>query len=153
MQVTVPRVRPVFPDDVDVRSLGQGGTLSVGIDVVHIPRMAESLRDFGERFERRLFTDAELAHAHASESACTERLAARFAAKEAALKALGLAHIGLNLKDIEVVRADTGACTLRLHGRAHDLAHDSGVSQLSVSLSHDGDHASAVVAVVRCGQN
>ena len=63
---------------------------SVGIDLVRVSRVAESLAQFGERFLQRVFTDGEVAYARSAPSLMAERLAARFAAKEAAVKALGL---------------------------------------------------------------
>ena len=67
------------------------------------------------------------------------------AAKEAAVKALRLAHAGLGWRQIEVVRDPSGACELVLHGRAKDIATAGGVIDLSVSLSHESDYATAVV--------
>jgi holo-[acyl-carrier protein] synthase len=112
---------------------------------VQVSRIAESMRLFGERFTRRLFTSAEIAYCSASEVGAAERFAARFAAKEAALKALRLTE-GVDWRELEVVRADSGACTLLLHG---DLARRAGPWVLSVSLSHEGDLATAVVVAER----
>ena len=114
--------------------------LRVGIDLVQISRIAGSLEAFGERFLRRIFTDAEIAYARAAPARRAERLAARFAAKEAAKKALELD--GVSWRDLEVERADSGACTLVLHGAASTAA--SGRA-LALSMSHEGDHATAVV--------
>ena len=119
--------------------------VGVGIDLVQVSRIAESMRLFGERFTRRLFTSAEIAYCAASEVGAAERFAARFAAKEAALKALRLTE-GVDWRELEVVRADSGACTLRLHG---DLARRAGPWALAVSLSHEGDLATAVVVAER----
>ena len=108
----------------------------VGIDLVQISRIAESLATFGERFLRRVFTDGEVAYA----GRAPERLAARFAAKEAAKKALALD--GVSWRELEVVRHDNGACDLVLHGGARAAA---GATALALSMSHEGDHATAVV--------
>lgn len=117
--------------------------LRVGIDLVHVGRIAESLASFGERFLRRVFTPAEVAYANG----VAERLAARFAAKEAAKKALELD--GVAWHDIEVVRRPSGAVELRLHGAARAAAEAIGAHELAVSMSHEGELATAVV-VARC---
>jgi holo-[acyl-carrier protein] synthase len=119
--------------------------LSVGIDLVRVSRVAESLDRFGERFLRRLFTDAEIAYAKAAPALTAERLAARFAAKEAAIKALDLADRGVGFRQIEVRRTPSGRCELLLHGDASAFAEAAGVDELSVSLSHEDDFATAIV--------
>ena len=116
-------------------------SLRVGIDLVQVSRIAESLATFGERFSQRIFTAAELGYATAAPALTAERLAARFAAKEAAKKALGLTD-GIDWRQIEVVRAPSGACDLVLHEHA---ARASGACTLALSLSHEGDYATAVV--------
>jgi len=110
--------------------------LRVGIDLVQVSRIAGSLDAFGERFLHRVYTAGELAYAQRD----PERLAARFAAKEAAKKALGLDGVGW--RELEVVREDSGACELVLHGAARAAA---GTCTLALSMSHEGDHATAVV--------
>ena len=75
------------------------------MDLVHVPRIDESLRDFGERFAERLFTDAEIAYADSSPTERAARYAARFAAKEATIKALSLSEAGVDWRDMEVERA------------------------------------------------
>ncbi|MDB4957474.1 MAG: acpS [Myxococcales bacterium] len=117
--------------------------LRVGIDLVQVSRIAESIATFGERFLRRVFTEREVAYASSSPDVTAERLAARFAAKEAAKKALGLDGVGWN--EIEVVRMPSGACELLLHGRARAAAEPFGAADVAVSMSHEGDHATAVV--------
>jgi holo-[acyl-carrier protein] synthase len=112
--------------------------LRVGIDLVSVPQIAASLATFGERFLGRVFTAGEIAYARAAPALTAERLAARFAAKEAARKALDLDGVGW--REVEVIRTASGAPALRLHGRAA-----AGVTDLAVSLSHEGDHATAVV--------
>ena len=96
--------------------------MTVGIDLVRVSRVAESLAQFGERFLRRVFTDGEIAYANAAPALAAERLAARFAAKEAAIKALGLVERGVGWREIEVTRAPSGAAQLSLHGAARDAA-------------------------------
>lgn len=124
--------------------------LLLGIDTVSVAGIRESLAAFGARFEARLFTAHEL-HS-ASRGTATqreERLAARFAAKEATLKAYGWAEAGVDWRDIEV-RTDpaSGQPSLVLHGRAATLAAAQASGPASVSLSHDGDQAVAVVAAL-----
>ena len=127
---------------------GLPGVVRLGIDLVHIPRIEESLREFGERFVQRQFTQAEAAYARQAPQQTAQRLAARFAAKEAAIKALGLHDTGVNWRDMEVVRAHDGSCSLVLHGAALAAAQAQQINRVLVSLSHDGDYAAAVVAAV-----
>jgi len=110
--------------------------LRVGIDLIQVSRITASIETFGEKFLARVFTPAEVAYARAR----PESLAARFAAKEATKKALELD--GIAWTDIEVVRSSNGACRLELHGAARAAA---GARELAVSLSHEGDFATAVV--------
>jgi holo-[acyl-carrier protein] synthase len=124
----------------------------LGVDVVQVSHIAESLAAFGDRFTRRLFTPQEITDAGSEARVRNERLAARFAAKEATLKAFGWCHVGLSWRDIEVRRQASGACVLMLQGRAAALAKQQGISQWALSLSHDGDHAVAVVAATLSSQ-
>jgi holo-[acyl-carrier protein] synthase len=125
----------------------------VGIDLVMVSRVEASLSRFGERFLRRVFTDGEIAYATSSPAATAERLAARFAAKEAAIKAIGLAgaQVGVGWREIEVAREDSGRCRLILHGAARAAADEAGVAELSVSLTHEGDYSAAVVLAISPG--
>jgi holo-[acyl-carrier protein] synthase len=119
--------------------------LRVGIDLVQVSRIAASLDAFGERFLRRIFTPGEIAYATAAPAHTAERLAARFAAKEAAIKAFGLAERGVGWRQIEVRREPGGACALVLHGEAAAIARAEGIEEFAVSLSHEGDLATAIV--------
>ncbi|MFT3790704.1 MAG: holo-ACP synthase [Rudaea sp.] len=114
--------------------------IRVGIDLVRTSRIAESIERFGERFLHRVYTEGEIAYAYSAPGNADERLAVRFAAKEAAKKALDLDGVGW--RDIEVQRSASGACHLVLYGAARAAA---GASQLALSMSHDGDQATAVV--------
>lgn len=116
--------------------------MRVGIDLVRTSDIATSIATFGDRYLRRVFTEAEVAYANASPDQATARLAARFAAKEATMKALDLSERGVNWNDIEVVKLPSGAPSIVLHGRAAEAATGA---DLSVSLSHEGDYATAVV--------
>jgi holo-[acyl-carrier protein] synthase len=110
--------------------------------------MRESLDQFGDRFMRRIFTADEAAYAARTPALQAEKLAARFAAKEAALKALGMADQGVPWTDMEVLRQPDGRCELHLHGKAAEHAKRMGVAQLALSLTHDGGYAAAIVVAV-----
>lgn len=115
-----------------------GGRLpAVGVDLCEIDRLARALERY-PRLERRLFTEGESAYA-AARRRPARHLAARFAAKEAAVKALG---VWLGAREVEVVAG--APPTLLLHGRAARLAAERGI-QLGVSLSHTATVAAAVV--------
>lgn len=136
-------------DELAQRTRGRGAAgLRVGIDLVEITQISDSLARFGQRFTSRLFTSAELAYASASPGLMAERLAARFAAKEAALKAFDMAESGIDWRDIEVVKHDDGSCTLALHRKAALRAREIGVADIGLSLSHDGLYAAAVVTAL-----
>lgn len=123
--------------------------MSVGIDLVRLEHVRESLASFGDRFLRRIFTDGEIAYATASPELTSSRLAARLAAKEATMKALDLAERGVGWREIEVTRGPSGAPELLLHGNARAAAEDVGASSLALSMSHEGDYATAVVISLR----
>lgn len=126
-----------------------GGDARVGIDIVRISEIAASLEHFGQRFLDRVFTTDEIAYATSAPTLSAQRLAARFAAKEAALKALQLADKGIRWTDLEVRRAACGDCELKLHGAAHLAATSGGIAHLALSLTHEGDYAAAVVMARR----
>jgi holo-[acyl-carrier protein] synthase len=116
--------------------------LGVGIDAVEVPRFRRVLaRTPG--VARRLFTDAERAYGERKRDPA-ERLAARFAAKEAVMKALGVGLGAFRFHDVEVVRAPSGQPSLVLRGRAAALAEARGVSTWHVSLTHTAQVAEAV---------
>lgn len=119
--------------------------IRVGVDLVQVSRVTESVTLFGERFLRRVFTEDEIAYATSAPAAAPERLAARFAAKEATMKALGLVEDPCDWRHIEVRRQPSGACDLALHGSVSEAAARLGVRTISLSMSHEGDYATAVV--------
>lgn len=123
--------------------------VAVGIDLVRISDIDASLGDFGERFLQRLFTMDEIAYAQSSIACRSERLAARFAAKEAAIKAFDLAATGVDWREIEVARGGSGVCRLLLHGRVAEIVRQRGFDAPAVSLTHTHDFAAAVVMAVR----
>jgi holo-[acyl-carrier protein] synthase len=121
--------------------------LGLGLDVVHIARIERVLGSaHGARFVERTFTPGERAFCEARRDRATH-YAARFAAKEAASKALGVPE-GIGFHDVEVVR-DDGAPRLRLSGVAERAAAAAGASRLHVTLTHDGGVAVAAVVVER----
>ena len=120
--------------------------VGTGIDLVEIARIQESVERYGSRFLDRVFTAAEQAYCMARRTAA-QSLAARFAAKEAAAKALGTGiSRGVTWREIEVVRAAGSAPSLRFHGRAAEIAARLGVVRSAVSLTHSA--ALAVASVV-----
>lgn len=118
--------------------------LLAGTDLASAGEVAESIRRFGDRYLERVFTPGEVADAAGPPAVRTARLAARFAAKEAVIKALD--HDGpLDWRSIEVVRTGSGRPEVVLHGPAAEQAARRSVGQLAVSLTHHGDLACAVV--------
>lgn len=118
--------------------------IGVGTDLVDVDRMREVLHR-RESFKNRVFRETEQAYAERQNDP-TQRYAARFAAKEATLKSLGLGLGGMALRDIEVVNdPDSGAPSLRLHGAAAEVAAEHGAGRFMISLSHTHRTASAVV--------
>jgi len=122
--------------------------LGTGIDVVETKRIAESIERFGDRFLNRIFLDGEVAYARGMKFPHLH-LAARFAAKEAISKAFGTG-IGRDLgwRDMEIVREETGAPRVRLHGRAEVYAKERGVREIHVSLSHTAEYGAASAVIV-----
>ena len=115
--------------------------MHVGIDLVVVDQIRESIAEQGDRFLERIFTPAERAASAGSAS----RLAVRFAAKEATMKALGRADEGLGWRSIELVSHRDGGHSVRLTDGAAALAADRGVTNLSVSLTRQRGNAAAVV--------
>ncbi len=119
--------------------------LSTGVDIIEINRIAGVLERYGARFLHRIYTPSELEYCRGRPS----KLASRFAAKEATMKALGTGVRGVGWKDIEVVRAPSGAPSIQLHGRAQARAERLGVQEISVSMSDSRDNAVAFVVAQR----
>lgn len=122
--------------------------LGIGLDLCPVDRMRKAVERHGDRFLRRIFTDQERAYAQGRGDRY-EALAGRFAAKEAASKALG-APRGIGWHDVEVVPAVAGqrGPLLLLRGKAAEVAHVRGVSAVLVSITHaDGMAAAMAVAV------
>jgi len=122
------------------------GGLSSGVDLVDIARLQDTLDRYGERFLTRVFTPHELVEAGKNPAS----LAARFAAKEAAAKALGCGIGAVTWREIEVRRSPARKPELVLHGAAAKLAQELGLTHWSVSLSHT--HTTAIALVVASGE-
>jgi holo-[acyl-carrier protein] synthase len=123
--------------------------LRVGIDLISVATVAESLRGaHREHYLKRIYTDREVdACRGPSGRVEPERLAARFAAKEAAIKALPGAGEEVRLTQIEVVSDQSGQVHLELSGRAAELAEAAGAVELALSLTHEGGFAAATVVI------
>lgn len=121
--------------------------LGTGVDIVEVERIARAVERQGDRLLRRLFTPAEIAYCDASEPHRATRQAARFAAKEAVLKAFGIGLRMVRWTDVEVVRDGQGRPSVRLSGRLAELAAERGATRIHLSLSHTRNYAIAQVVV------
>lgn len=117
--------------------------LRVGIDIIEVDDVAESLGRFGDGYLHRVFSDAELVSA---DDVSAKDVAARFAAKEAAMKAMGDFDEPLDWRSIEVMSTPDGR-QLRLTGRAAESAHELGVRRWSISTSVTERYALAIALV------
>ncbi|WP_041976305.1 holo-ACP synthase [Pyrinomonas methylaliphatogenes] len=121
--------------------------VSVGIDIIEVERVRRALQRT-PRFAARVFTDRERAYCDGRGKASAQHYAARFAAKEAAFKALGTGWVGsLSWHDIEVTRDEAGKPLLLFHGHARALLEASGATAAHLSLSHTAEHAVAIVVL------
>ncbi len=119
--------------------------LGSGVDIAEVHRIRESIERFGDRFVNRIFTEGEIRYCEKKASRF-ESYAARFAAKEAGMKALGTgwSH-GVRWRDIEVVRPNGQRPTLQLHGEAAAIAAKLGTRNIALSLTHTSEQALAHV--------
>ena len=124
---------------------GERPKVAVGVDVVAVDEVQAALAHFGDRYLRRVFTTHEIACSSGEGQVRARHLAARFAAKEATMKALGPSDWLPDWRSIEVRQDESGRCALRLSGHAAELARQAGLSDFAVSLSHEGNLAAAVV--------
>ncbi|RNC81539.1 MAG: holo-[acyl-carrier-protein] synthase [Phycisphaera sp.] len=122
-----------------------------GVDLVEIARIEKSIADHGERFIERCFTKAEADYASSARAPRDiERFAARFAAKEAVLKALGTGWAdGIAWTDVEVRKTPSGQPAIEISGKAKSIAEGLGISEFHLSLSHTDLHA--IASVIACG--
>jgi holo-[acyl-carrier protein] synthase len=119
--------------------------VGTGIDIAEVSRIRQSIERFGDRFLRRIYTENEIRYCD-SKANRVERYAARFAAKEAAMKALGTGwNHGVRWRDCEVTRLPGGRPTIAFHGKAGEFAMKLGVRNSSLSLSHTTEQAIAQV--------
>ena len=144
----MPSVDPVA-EPTTVAAAGVGlvpeGTTELGIDIIRVARIRDTLAKFGDRFSRRVLTPAERRYVRDR----PETMAGRWAAKEAVSKVLGLGVRGIGWRDIEIDRLPTGQPAVRLHGRAAARAEQLGMGRVAVSISHESDYAVAIAFGVR----
>ena len=127
------------------------GVLGLGTDIIRVERIAGLVERHGARFLDRVYRPQEQAVLNRTGRAAAAALAARWAAKEAFIKALGARAEGVPYRDVEVVRGPAGEPSLRLHGAAMRAMAAAGATGALVSLSHERDHAIATVLLV--GEN
>jgi holo-[acyl-carrier protein] synthase len=119
--------------------------VGTGVDITEVPRIAATIERFGDRFVKRVFTDVEIRYCESKQNKA-ERYAARFAAKEAALKAIGTGwRGGVTWHDVEITREPGGRPVISFHGVAAQFASKLGVKRTHISLSHTVEHAIAHV--------
>jgi len=122
--------------------------VGIGVDIIEIARLERAFAQFGERFRDRIYTNREVAYCEPLLNKA-ERYATRFAAKEAARKAIGAAIplTGLSWHDVEIISSAEGAPQLEFHGRAAELIEQLRITRAHVSLSHLKDQAIAFVVL------
>jgi holo-[acyl-carrier protein] synthase len=119
--------------------------LSVGIDIIEVYRIRETI-ERTPRFVERVFTDDERAYCEAKGAAAAQSYAARFAAKEACLKALKTGWRGrITWHDIEITNDENGVPSLQIRGAAREILESLGADSIHLSLSHTSEHAIATV--------
>jgi holo-[acyl-carrier protein] synthase len=119
--------------------------IGTGIDLAEVPRIRASIERYGDKFIHRVYTPLERAYVERKANKF-ERYAARFAAKEAGMKALGTGwRRGVRWHDFEVANLPSGRPTLRLHGEARTIADELGVRHISLSLTHTAENGMAFV--------
>ena len=119
--------------------------VGTGVDLCEVDRMRAAIERHGQRILARVFTTREIAYSERKANRY-ERYAARFAAKEAAMKALGTGwRGGLGWRDLEVTNLASGRPTLAFHGKAAEFAKSLGVRTISLSLTHTAGQALAMV--------
>src|SRR3954469_18956588 len=118
--------------------------IGTGVDICEVPRIAESIARFGDRFLHRVFTEREIRYCRSKKNS-VERFAARFAAKEAAMKALGTgASRGVTWKSIEVGHAPGGRPVVLFSGKTAEIAEKLGVKRVFLSVTHTQSTAMAM---------
>ncbi len=113
----------------------------IGIDIIEIARIEKAIARWGEGFLHRIYTKPEFKLCHKKPSS----LAARFAGKEAVIKAIGTQTKGIGWKDIEILAEPSGKPSVHLYGKAQNQADSLGLNRLAISLSHSKEYAIAFV--------
>ena len=113
----------------------------VGIDIVEVARIEKAIVRWGEGFLQRIYTEPELRLCRKKSTS----LAARFAGKEAVIKAIGTQTKGIGWRDIEILADPSGKPLVHLHGKAQNQADGLGLGELAISLSHSKEYAIAFV--------
>jgi holo-[acyl-carrier protein] synthase len=113
---------------------------AIGVDIIEISRIERVISRWQDSFLKRIYTGEELESCSNASS-----LAARFAAKEAVMKALGIGARGVNWRDIEILTNGDGAPLIRLHGRARERSKEIGIAEFCVTMSHSREYAVAFV--------
>jgi len=121
------------------------GTTELGIDIIKVGRIRDTLARFGRRFSNRVLTASEDRYVRDR----PETFAGRWAAKEAVSKVLGLGVRGIGWRDIEIVRLPTGQPSIKLHGRAAARAEQLGMGRIAVSITHEAEYAVAIAFGIR----
>jgi holo-[acyl-carrier protein] synthase len=121
------------------------GTTELGIDIIKVSRIRDSIARFGRRFPLRVLTESEDRYVRDR----PETFAGRWAAKEAVSKVLGLGVRGIGWRDIEIERLPTGQPNVRLHGRAAARAEQLGMGRIAVSITHEAEYAVAIAFGIR----
>ena len=124
--------------------------IRLGLDLVEVDRIEAAVRRWGDTFLDRLFVEGELRRQRAHPAAFAQHVAGRFAAKEAAMKALGTGIRGVAFREIEVRRDPSGKPSLRFEGRARRRAEALGVEDSELTITHTDRTAAAAVVLV-CG--
>ncbi len=122
--------------------------LGIGTDIVECSRIAEMIDEHGEAFLRRIYTESEILYCH-SHKRSTEHFAARWAAKEAIFKCLGLGWRGpLQWTDFEISHDEMGKPQVRVGGRSRDYLQSIHIQDIQISLSHCRTHATAMAIAI-----
>ena len=125
--------------------------LFLGTDICEIDRIQSLYDKYGEKFLKKTYTDAEISYCLSRPKLIAQRLAVRFAAKEAASKALGVGinklgwSKGVNWKDIELARSEKGSVEIKLYDKARNFVEELGITNWAVSVSHSKDNAISTV--------
>lgn len=120
--------------------------VGTGVDLCEVDRIREAIDRFGRRFLERIYTPKEIAYVERKANRF-ERYAARFAAKEAGMKAIGTGMRGVRWHDFEVTNLPSGRPTLQFHGAAAEVARRIGAAQVALSMTHTGSMAMAMVVL------